>query len=310
MSVHFEKEQCMKKSFATLSAVAAAALLSACANQGAGMAGGTQAVNLAFSAQINGEAFTCGNSYKGVGTTKSTITPSDFRFYVSEVSLINAKGEAVPVQLAQDGVWQLENVALLDFENGAGPCRNGNVAMNTSIRGNVPAGDYRGVQLTLGVPFGRNHGDPTVAPAPLNNTAMFWNWQGGYKFVKFDTASSGQTATSAPADPNGGGSASGFSVHLGSTVCAAPSKTQAPSACQNPNRVTVRFDRFDTAKNVVVADMGAVLAGANVDINAKGTSPGCMSFPKDADCPPVMGALGLAYDGIAAAGPQKFLSAR
>jgi uncharacterized repeat protein (TIGR04052 family) len=293
-----------------LAAAMGAALLGGCAGGPDAMSGNTQSVSLQFAAQVNGQAFECGKSYANVGTTKSSITPSDFRFYVSEVSLINAKGEAVPVKLTQDGVWQLENLALLDFENGAGPCRNGNSATNTAVRGSVPAGDYKGVQFTLGVPFNRNHGDPTVAPAPLNNTALFWNWQGGYKFVKFDTASSGMPATNSPPDPQGGGSASGFSVHLGSTVCAAPSKTQAPSACQNPNRVTVRFGSFDTAKNVVVADMGAVLSGANVDVNAKGTSPGCMSFPKDADCPPLMGALGLAYDGQAASGPQRIFSAR
>jgi uncharacterized repeat protein (TIGR04052 family) len=299
----------MKQMPTLLIATALTAAITGCANSPSAV-GGAQPVTLQFAAQVNGQSFECGKSYNNVGTTKSTITPSDFRFYVSEVSLINAKGEVVPVRLAQDGAWQLENIALLDFENGTGPCRNGTSATNTAVRGNVPVGDYRGVQLTLGVPFGRNHGDPTVAPAPLNNTAMFWTWQGGYKFVKFDTASSGQPATTAPADPNGGGSASGFSVHLGSTVCASQSRTQAPSACQNSNRVTVKFDNFDAAKNVVVADMGAVLAAANVDINAKGTSPGCMSFPKDADCPPVMGALGLAYDGMAAAGPQKFLTAR
>ena len=99
-------------------------------------------------------------------------------------------------------------------------------------------------------------------------------------------------------------------MHLGSTACAGESKTQAPSACQNPNRMTVRFDGFDLRKNTVVADMGAVLAQANVDVNAKGTSPGCMSFPKDGDCPPVMQALGLAYEGMAAAGPQRLLSKR
>ena len=290
-------------------ATALTAALAGCANAPSASSS-TQPVSLQFAAHINGQPFECGKSYSNVGTTRSTITPSDFRFYVSEVSLINAKGEAVPVQLTQDGVWQLENIALLDFENGSGPCKNGTSATNTAVRGQVPAGDYRAVQLTLGVPFGRNHADPTAAPAPLNNTALFWTWQGGYKFVKFDTASSGQNATTAPADPNGGGNASGFSVHLGSTVCASPSRTTAPSACQNSNRVTVRFERFDAAKNVVVADMGAVLAAANVDVNAKGTSPGCMSFPKDADCPPVMGALGLAYDGVAATGPQKFLAAR
>jgi hypothetical protein len=56
--------------------------------------------------------------------------------------------------------------------------------------------------------------------------------------------------------------------------------------------------------------MGAVLSQANVDVNAQGTSPGCMSFPKDADCPPVMGALGLAYDGVPAASSQRFLIAK
>ncbi|MCU0968328.1 MAG: hypothetical protein MUF03_05795, partial [Rubrivivax sp.] len=124
-------------------------------------------------------------------------------------------------------------------------------------------------------------------------------------------ASSGQPATVAPPHPQGGGNASGFSVHLGSTMCASPSRTEAPKAeCANPNRVAVAFERFDAAKQTVVADIGAVLAGANVDVNTPNTSPGCMSFPGDADCPPVMGALGLAYGGVAAPGPQRFFSVR
>lgn len=269
----------------------------------------SQAVELKFAAQINGQAFACGQRYEGVGTTRSTITPSDFRMYVSDVKLVRKDGSTVPVQLTQDGIWQQQSVALLDFENGTGPCRNGTEATNTSVRGQLPAGEYAGVELTVGVPFAQNHQDPTVAPAPLNTTAMFWNWQGGYKFIKFDTASSG-ISTDKPATAKAMGPVTRYSVHLGSTACAGESKTQAPSACQNPNRMTVRFDGFDLRKNTVVADMGAVLAQANVDVNAKGTSPGCMSFPKDGDCPPVMQALGLAYDGVAAAGPQRLLSKR
>jgi hypothetical protein len=72
----------------------------------------------------------------------------------------------------------------------------------------------------------------------------------------------------------------------------------------------VRLDGFDPSKNQVVVDMGAALATANVDVNAQGTSPGCMSFPKDADCPPVMGALGLAYDGVPAPGAQQLIRLR
>jgi uncharacterized repeat protein (TIGR04052 family) len=297
-----------------LAAVASASLLAACGtlpNPPASSAASTQPVVVRFAAQVNGQPFACGQSYAGVGSTRSTITPSDFRFYVSEVALVDEAGRAVPVTLVQDGVWQVDNIALLDFENGTGPCRNGTTGMNTEVRGSVAAGRYVGLRFTLGVPFARNHGDPTVAPSPLNLTAMFWNWQGGYKFVKFDTATSGQPATVAPPDPRGGGNASGFSVHLGSTLCASPSRTDPPKAeCANPNRVTVAFDRFDAARQVVVADIGAVLAGANVDVNAPNTAPGCMSFLNDADCPPVMAAFGLAYGGIAAPGPQRFFTVR
>ena len=299
-------------SFAPLT-LAATVLLSACGTAPTPTAPpepGTQPVTLRFTAQVAGLPFACGQSYTGIGSTRSTITPSDYRFYVSELHLIDTKGRAVPLALTQDGTWQLDNLALLDFENGSGPCRNGTAATNTTVRGNVPAGQYTGLRFTLGVPFARNHGDPTTAPSPLNLTAMFWNWQGGYKFFKFDTATSGQAATTAPPDPRGGGNASGFSVHLGSTVCASGSRTEAPSACQNPNRVTVQFDRFDAATQVVVADIAAVLAGANVDVNAPGTSPGCMSFLGDADCPSVMSALGLAYGGVPASGPQRLFTAR
>lgn len=303
------------RSVAARSAGAVAVLLAACGTTptptATGASSAPQAVTVRFAAQINGQSFACGQSYAGVGATRSTITPSDYRFYVSEVALVDEAGRAVPVTLAQDGVWQLDNIALLDFENGTGPCRNGTTAMNTEVRGTIPAGRYVGLRFTLGVPFARNHGDPTVAPSPLNLTAMFWNWQGGYKFVKFDTATAGQPVTVAPPHSQGGGNASGFSVHLGSTVCASPGRTEAPKAeCANPNRVAVAFDRFDVTKQTVVADVGALLSGANVDVNAPNTSPGCMSFPGDADCPPVMGALGLAYGGAAAPGPQRLFSIR
>jgi uncharacterized repeat protein (TIGR04052 family) len=306
----------LTRSAAAVSASAVAVLLAACTTAptptAASSTAAPQAVTVRFAAQINGQPFACGQSYASVGTTRSTVTPSDYRFYVSDVSLVDEAGRAVPVTLAQDGVWQLDNIALLDFENGSGPCRNGTTGINTEVRGTIPAGRYVGLRFTLGVPFARNHGDPTVAASPLNLTAMFWNWQGGYKFVKFDAASSGlQAAPAAAGAGHGGAAASGFSVHLGSTMCAAASRTEAPKAeCANPNRVAVAFDRFDAAKQTVVADIGAVLAAANVDVNAPNTSPGCMSFPGDADCPPVMGALGLAYGGAAAPGPQRLFSIR
>ena len=280
----------------------------------------TQTIRLRFAGAVNGAAFECGKNYSNIGTTKSTITPSDFRFFVSAVELLTQDGKAVPLSLEQDGVWQYKNVALVDLENGSGPCSNGTKALHAEVSGSAPRGNYTGVRFTMGVPFELNHGDPTVAPSPLNITAMFWNWQGGYKFLKADMNSTGLPAKpamqmtgmehGAAKQEHGSSEASGFSVHLGSTLCAAASPTESPSACKNPNRVTVTFDKFDPAKNVIVADLGAILSGANVDHNTPNTSPGCMSFPKDADCPAVMGALGLAYDGVTPAGGQKFFSVK
>ena len=83
-----------------LISISAAALLSACANMGA--LSSTQSVDIKFAGAINGQPFACGQSYTNVGTTKSTITPSDFRLYVSEVKLVRKDGTTVPVQLAQD----------------------------------------------------------------------------------------------------------------------------------------------------------------------------------------------------------------
>jgi len=77
--------------------------------------------------------------------------------YVSEVHLIEASGRVVPVTLAQDGIWQFENIALIDFENGSGACRNGTAPTNTTVRGSVPPGNYTGVRLTLGVPSARSY---------------------------------------------------------------------------------------------------------------------------------------------------------
>lgn len=291
----------------------------------------TQYVNLKFSAMVGAESFACGLSYDDIGVTHSRITPSDFRFYVSGVELIDNHGKSVPLKLDQDGIWQYKNLALLDFEDGQGPCRNGNSGLHTAITGSVPKGHYRGVRFTLGVPFELNHGDPTIAPSPLNFTSMFWVWQTGYKFVKIDMATSGlPQAVNSPAEMSirdklaamekfaaASGvpgkkvtpRAAGFSVHLGSTDCASLSLTSPPVGCRNLNRVTVEFDNFDTDKNSVVADVAALLNDTNVDINAQDTAPGCMSGPNDTDCVQIFQAFGLPF-GDKPAVAQRFFSVR
>lgn len=252
-------------------------LLGACSDDSTGPEA-PLAVELQFAADVNGQAFSCGTSYASVGTLGTTITPVDFRFYVHNLRLVTSGGVEVPMELDQDGQWQLEDLALLDFENGSGPCVNGTTPTRSVVRGEVPAGEYTGVRFTLGVPASLNHQDQSIAPPPLDIAALFWSWNGGYKFVRADHISDAQ--------PNG------WFVHLGSTGCTPGGSPQTvPTACAQQNRVEVSFSGFDVDSDVIVADLGRLLSGSNVTQNA--AAPGCMSGPTDPECPAVLSGLGI-----------------
>ena len=276
-----------------LTALVFGAVLNACEDD-AMEPEGPMDVAINFAARVNGAAFACGTSYDNVGASSTTINIVDFRLYVHDVRLVSSSGAEVPVELEQDGQWQLDDLALLDFEDGSGACVNGTAATNTSVRGQVPAGDYDGIRFRLGVPFELNHQDQTVAPPPLDLSSLFWVWNGGYKFARIDHTSEARPE--------------GWNVHLGSTGCAPMGDPTVPAtSCANEHRPELSFAAFDYATSTVVADYGALLAGSDLTTNAEGTAKGCQSFPGDADCPPVMNRFGLDYEGSVSSG-QSFFS--
>ena len=170
------------------------------------VAAAQQDVTLRFDARAGTESAVCGITLPGLGTNSTPVRLQDFRFFVSDVRFLTEAGEEVPVTLAQDGRWQVENVALLDFEDATGACAEvGTAEMNAQIVGTVPEGDYTGVVFTLGVPFALNHVDASSAPSPLNLTAMYWSWQGGYKFARIEllSAAEAQVMTVAQTDADG-----------------------------------------------------------------------------------------------------------
>lgn len=227
-----------------------------------------------FAAKVGEKPVYCGLNYTGLGTKKNTVQINDFRFFVSDVRLIDDKGKEIPVTLVEDKLWQNKDVALLDFEDGTAGCaESGTKETNNAI---VIEADsdlkYTGLAFTLGIPFAANHQDPTTAPAPLNVGAMSWGWQYGNKFIRIDLA--------AMVD----GKASPWFIHLGSTGCVAAADTNPPKEeCSNPNRVAVKFDKFDLNQNVVVADLSKLLAKVNLSENTP-KPPGCMSGGDDPDC--------------------------
>lgn len=248
-------------------------------------------ITLQFQAKVGEEVFACGNTYHNIGTTNVDYLPSDFRFYVYNVRLLTAAGDEVPIRLVQDGIWQLDNLALLDFENKVSPCSQGTTATNTTVRGLIQPGTYTGVRFILGVPFSRNHDDEAIAPSPLNLTGMFWSWQDGYRFLRIDGF---DTAFDA------------FFIHLGSTGCA---YGQPPviAGCARPNRAEFTLYHFDPSTNVIVADLAALLANSDVTSNQPDSAPGCQAEATDLDCAPIFQNLGLTFsDGSPNPATQKF----
>jgi len=279
-----------------------AAVAVGCGDDGGGGGGGTMPVTLSFAGEVDGEAFACGEEYV-VGANDTALAGADFRLFLSDVRLLTADGGEVPMALTQDGTWQLDGLALLDFEDGTTGCDAGNPPTRTVIEGTVPDGDYTGVRFDVGVPFDQNHVNDDVAPSPLSFTAMNWHWLGGYKFIRFDG--------SYP-DRDGG-----WFLHLGSTVCTNadgetfPSMEWDPAStpaqpCDNPNLMEdVTLDGFDPLTETIVVDMGRALAESAVDEN-DGLAIGCQSAPPDTDCAQVFPRMGLAHSGNAAGAQQLF----
>ena len=282
------------------SSIVFAGVSSVAAHQSPAIAIESETVTIQFEGMVADAPFACGQAYE-LGTPATVMTPLDFRFYVSEVALIDTDGNAVPLVLEQDGLWQHQDVALIDFEDKSGACANGTPETRAQVIGAVPAGDYTGVKFTLGVPFSLNHVDATLAPSPLNLTAMWWNWNFGYKFARIDL-----TPATAAAQANTGGSAAhekqhaadefnGFAIHLGSVGCQMDA-TQAPVVCSLPNRPEVMFTDFDPTTDVIVADLAALVSQTNLADNQPETAIGCMSSPTDGDCAGIMQNLGLPFN--------------
>jgi uncharacterized repeat protein (TIGR04052 family) len=254
-------------------------------------------VAVTFEGLVGGEPFSCTTTYAGIGTASSpagqVLTPRDFRFYVHDVELVTTTGDAVAVNVAEDGRWQHAGVTLLDFEDASGTCLNGTSRTNAAVLGTVPAGAYVGLRFKVGVPFALNHLLADDQPSPLNLSAMFWSWTSGYRFMRVE------------------GSTPGALLHLGSAGCTLvdAADPRKGSTCTHPNRVQVSFPAFDVDADRVVLDLADLWSATDITTNVSGPSTGCMSAPTDGDCAPVFQKLGLPY-GADAGGAQTLFKKR
>lgn len=129
----------------------------------------------------------------------------------------------------------------------------------------IPEGEYKSVTFTLGVDSLRNTMDISKRSGDLDPTAtasdMYWSWNSGYIFFKFEGTSSSVTGMMAPA----------FQLHIGGF-----GGYSTPTA-NNLNTVTLNLTERGTAK-VKASKTAGVNVHTMVDINKVFTGTNTISL--------------------------------
>lgn len=289
MNKHF------KPAFAATSLIAAA-VLTACGGGGSDAPLPDKMVALSFAAVNGTTPVKCGTPLTGMGTTGVTADLQDLRFYITNLALVNDKGEAVPVKLDANK-WQLtqgaETVAFIDLEDATGACVGNTAETNAVITGTVPGGTYVGLKATVGVPETMNHSAAVGGVAPLDSTAMLWSWQSGRKFTQIELNPVGGMAK-----PDGTKAAT-YNFHLGSTGCtpkldAAGVAIPNTGTCTNLNMADFSLAAFDASTQKVALDLGQLFKTSDLS-KENGGAPGCMSGATDPECAVIFTELQVTY---------------
>jgi uncharacterized repeat protein (TIGR04052 family) len=229
-----------------------------------------QSITLNFAAVVGTQPLDCTSTYSDA-IAGNNFALNDLRFFVSEVSLIDAAGNLYPLTMDEGTEWQNDGIALLDFEDGTGSCSNATPDTRTTITGSVATGEFTGIAFTVGVPQALNHVNPVEQTGPLANVALHWSWMMGYKHFQLE----------------GSLNESGLVLlHLGSKGCAG--NPPSDFACSISNRPRVELMGADPGAVPIVLDLAALLANSTpVDDEVF-----CMAEQSSA-CEGLLGALGL-----------------
>jgi uncharacterized repeat protein (TIGR04052 family) len=268
--------------------LAASLMITACGGSSTESDDGTAAsrsISIPFVALAGDTLIDCDTTLGQLGLHGASGRISDFKLYVHNVRLVTDEGDEVPVTLDEVPGWQTEGIALLDFQNRGDSCDAlDEKPVNTTLRGRIPEAPlvYSGLRFTVGVPVSHNHNNAATAAAPLNVTAMFWSWRGGYKHMRFDIRpDAGVTLSS-------GGTSTVWQFHLGDTDCSADPVGQ----CNYRNRPDIDLQGYIENQTRVEIDYAALVAGSDLGSDAGGPS-GCMSGNSDPECADLFDRLGL-----------------
>jgi hypothetical protein len=157
-------------------------------------------VELTIDPVLGGQPFVYGEP--NVSPAGGTITPINFRFYVSEVRLLTVGGDAVLVDLVTDaGLPEPYGVHFFNAED----------ATSRTLKVLAPTGAYTGVTFLLGLNGACNTSTFAARNPPLSATSqMTWPPPYGYLFLRYESLSSGGQSADA-----GAAAAPPRSIHMG-----------------------------------------------------------------------------------------------
>ncbi len=107
---------------------------------------------------------------------EGTVTPSNARFYVSELSLLKDDGSSLPVDLVSaDGKAEAYGIHLVNLEEPA----------SLTIRTLAPAGNYTGATFTWGINDACNASSGLRPPLSFDSQ-MMWPHIAGFLFLRYE----------------------------------------------------------------------------------------------------------------------------
>jgi hypothetical protein len=205
-------------------------------------------LELPFELVFDGQPFAYGEPNV---VAEQTVTPLNFRFYVSQVALLGPGGATTPVDIvAVAGTQQPYGAFLFNAES----------ADAQTVRVLAPPGSYDGLAFALGLSPACNMGDPSGRAFPLSaDSQMTWPLGLGYLFLRYESLVSGG------ADAGGAATLPG-AIHMGGDILN-PSK---------PGGIAVRVDGAisipagGTARKVLRVAMDQIFKGATSDVDLTG----------------------------------------
>lgn len=209
--------------------------------------GGTLALSIGL--QFTGKPFVFGEPTEV--SPALTVTPLNFRFYVSHVALLRTGGAPVPVDLVTpEGTPVPWAVHLFNAED----------PPSQTLRVLAPSGAYTGLTFTLGIDDACNSGLAQGRAAPLGDgSQMAWPHLAGYLFLRYEARVDGAGA------PN--------MIHMGGVPgrIFAPTITVAGALSIAAGQSTAR---------PLTLDVDAIFAGATAEIDPETLKEIPLPFPE------------------------------